>query len=62
MKGSALFRHPPNNQDDYFIIKGFVRQSGLPDYKIHPDKVFPFINRLMLLMVNEEQDLWLPWV
>jgi hypothetical protein len=41
MKGSALVGHPPNNQDDYWIIKGFLRQSGLPDKTIHPDKGLP---------------------
>ena len=38
MKGSALVGHPPNNQDDYWIIKGFLRLSGLSDKMIHPDK------------------------
>ncbi len=41
MKGSALVGHPPNNQDDYWIIKGFLRQAGLPDETIHPDKGLP---------------------
>lgn len=41
MKGSALVGHPPNNQDDYWIIKGFLRQSSLPNKTIHPDKGLP---------------------
>ena len=42
IKGSALFRYRPNNQDDYFIIKGFTTQSGLLDSEIHPEKGIPF--------------------
>ena len=41
MTGSALVGHPPANQDDFWIIKGFLRQSGLPDKKIHPEKGLP---------------------
>ena len=41
MNCSALVGHPPNNQNDYWIIKGFLRQSGLPDKIIHPDNGLP---------------------
>lgn len=41
MKGSALVGHLPNNQDDYWIIKGLLRQSGLPDKAIRPENGLP---------------------
>ena len=41
MTGSAFVGHPPSNQDDYWIIKGFLRLTGLPDKMIHPDKGLP---------------------
>lgn len=41
MTGSALMGQPPNNQDDYWIIKGFTRVAGIPDGKINPNMGFP---------------------
>ena len=41
MTHSAFVGHPPANQDDYWIIKGFLRQLGLPEKMIHPEKGLP---------------------
>ena len=37
MSPSALFGQPPASDDDYYVIKGFLRQFGLPDNLIHPE-------------------------
>ena len=39
--GSALFGQPPNNQDDWFIIRGFARSVGIPDAALNPSHGFP---------------------
>lgn len=39
--GSALFGQPPNNQDDWFIIRGFARSLGIPDEVLNPSHGFP---------------------
>ncbi|KAF6217939.1 hypothetical protein HO133_006351 [Letharia lupina] len=39
--GSALFGQPPNNQDDWFIIRGFARSLGIPDGVLNPSHGFP---------------------
>jgi hypothetical protein len=41
MPGSALFGHPPNNQDDWYIIRGLARFSHIPDKVLDPKKGFP---------------------
>lgn len=41
MSGSALIGHPPNNQDDWFIIRGTARLFGIPDEMLDPAKGFP---------------------
>jgi hypothetical protein len=41
--GSALMGHPPNNQDDYWIVRGFARAVHLPDNKFDPKKGFPML-------------------
>lgn len=41
MSGSALFGQPPNNQDDWFIIRGFATWVGIPDEMLDPSKGFP---------------------
>lgn len=38
---SALFGQPPNNQDDWFIIRGFARWAGIPDEALNPSHGFP---------------------
>lgn len=41
MSPSALFGQPPNNQDDWFIIRGVARFAGLPDEVFNPSHGFP---------------------
>lgn len=41
MSGSALVGQPPNNQEDYDIIKGLLRVMGIPDAVVNPSKGLP---------------------
>lgn len=41
MTGSAIIGQPPNNQDDYWIIKGIGRIFQIPDGVIDPNQGFP---------------------
>jgi len=41
MSDSALFGHPPNNQNDWFIVRGFARAASIPDKIFDPSKGFP---------------------
>lgn len=41
MKSSALIGQPPNNQDDYWIIKGLERLVKIPDGIVDPSQGFP---------------------
>ena len=38
MTGSAVIGQPPNNQDDFFIVRGLMRVMGLPDGVLDPAK------------------------
>ena len=41
MTGSAIIGQPPNNQDDFNIIRGLMRVMGLPDGMKDPAKGLP---------------------
>ncbi|KAM0799547.1 hypothetical protein BDR22DRAFT_778823, partial [Usnea florida] len=38
---SALFGQPPNNQNDWYIIRGFARWLSIPDEVLDPSHGFP---------------------
>ena len=38
MTGSAVIGQPPNNQDDFYIVRGLMRVMGLPDGVLDPAK------------------------
>lgn len=42
MAGSALIGQPPNNEDDWFIIRGLARRRNIPDAKFDPSKGYPW--------------------
>ncbi|KAL6722048.1 hypothetical protein ACLMJK_001153 [Lecanora helva] len=39
---SALFGEPPNNQDDWYVIRGYGRLANVPDDMYDPSKGLPF--------------------
>lgn len=41
MTGSAIVGQPPNNQDDFNIIRGFARFMGISDASLDPAKGLP---------------------
>lgn len=41
MAPSALVGQPPNNQDDWFVVRGFARWAGIPDEAFDPSLGFP---------------------
>lgn len=41
--GSALFGQPPNNQDDWFIVRALAREAGIPDDMFDPSHGIPLL-------------------
>lgn len=41
MSGSALLGHPPNTEDDQWIVRGFYRVSGIPDAAWNKTSIIP---------------------
>ena len=41
MTGSAFFGDPPNNQNDWFVIRGYGRLLHIPDDMYDPSKGLP---------------------
>ena len=39
---SALFGHPAANVNDWYIVRAFARQAGIPNGMLNPANGFPF--------------------